>query len=77
MPEQFGLTLFLFISHFILLLDLLVNGDDNGGSASEFIRQNVGKYTEGQVKKKLEALSTEGMIYSTIDDDHYSPVEEE
>lgn len=53
------------------------HGGEDGASAAVFVQQNAGKYTAAQVKKKLEALSTEGMIYSTIDDDHYCPVEEE
>lgn len=31
-----------------------------------------GQYTEGQVRQAIDALATEGHIYSTIDDSHYS-----
>ena len=40
----------------------------------EFIENNSGKYTQGEMTDKFNAMSAEGNIYSTIDDEHFSCV---
>lgn len=44
-----------------------------GGNINDFIASN-GQYGESQVRAAVEALSSDGKIYSTIDDNHYSAI---
>lgn len=48
--------------------------DEQGGSVDIFAEMNKGKYSLGDVKAAFENLATEGMIYSTVDESHYSCV---
>lgn len=44
-----------------------------GGDINVFIANNK-QYGESQIRSVVEALSTEGMIYSTVDENHYSAI---
>lgn len=46
--------------------------DEVGGNIMEFIKQTRNKYRENDIRQKFEMLATEGLIYSTIDENHYS-----
>lgn len=43
-----------------------------GAQVSSCIERFNGRFTEAQIRTAIEALSGEGHIYSTIDEDHYS-----
>lgn len=49
--------------------------DVAGGNVFDFLNQCSGQYTEDQVREKFEALAGDGLIYSTIDENHYRNVE--
>ena len=48
--------------------------DEQGGSVNIFAEMNKGKYSLGDVRAAFENLATEGVIYSTVDESHYSYV---
>merc|ERR1719369_2365863 len=45
--------------------------DEQGVSRDQIYGSLMGKVNRGQVDEQLEFLSSEGHIYSTIDDDHF------
>jgi replication factor A2 len=49
------------------------NADDNGASVPECVQnlQFSSGYSEAAVRKMVDDLSSEGLIYSTVDEDHY------
>mmetsp|Transcript_13599 Transcript_13599/g.20244 ORF Transcript_13599/g.20244 Transcript_13599/m.20244 type:complete len:273 (-) Transcript_13599:324-1142(-) len=53
---------------------LRTKDQERGGSMQEFIENNAGKYTQGEMTNKFNVMSGEGNIYSTIDDEHFSCV---
>ena len=54
------------------VLDLIKAGmDDAGVSVTIILEQVTGKFGEHEVKEAIEWLSSEGHVYSTIDDDHF------
>lgn len=56
------------------IMNFLKGFDESvGGNINEFIATHS-QYGESQVRATVEALSTEGMIYSTIDENHYSAI---
>jgi len=48
------------------------SSDDVGGDMLEFIKRNKNKYNEYEIRQKFEMLATEGIIYSTVDENHFS-----
>lgn len=48
------------------------NDANVGRSILDFIQENQSKYNEGDIRQKFDYLSNEGMIFSTIDEHHYS-----
>lgn len=50
---------------------------DNGGNVTDFITRTSGRYSENEIRLKLENLAQEGTIYSTVDDDHFAYIGEQ
>jgi len=48
--------------------------EEVGGSMITFINENQGMFSEAEIRAKFNDWAGEGIIYSTIDDDHYSIV---
>lgn len=46
--------------------------DEVGGSLAEFVNENNSKYAENEIRHMFNTLATDGVIYSTIDEDHFS-----
>lgn len=56
------------------IMNFLKKFDESlGGNINDFIANNK-QYGEAQVRAAIESLSTEGMIYSTVDENHYSAI---
>lgn len=55
------------------VLHLFKNGPDNGqGIHVDIVISDLkGSYQEADIRKAIEALSEEGLIYSTVSDDHF------
>lgn len=53
---------------------LTSSDDEMGGSLTDFINSTQGKFSPAEIRQKFEAWAAEGLIYSTVDDDHYSIV---
>lgn len=47
------------------------NDDESGISVNDILAQLQGKYKEEKVREVIDWLSSEGHVYSTIDDDHF------
>jgi len=59
------------------ILNFIRSHTDDGGQGAninEYIRQNGGVSMEGQIRQKFTYLATEGLIYSTTDEDHFAAV---
>jgi len=48
--------------------------DGAGTNILPFIAQHSAKYSESQIRNAVSEISSEGLIYSTIDDNHYTGV---
>jgi hypothetical protein len=55
-----------------LLRVLKENSDDMQGFTAAALSQKIGRASESDVKACLAALTDEGEIFNTVDDDHYS-----
>ena len=60
-------------AHKILLFYTFPLANDTGANISDIINSLQSKlgYSEGEVRTAIENLSNQGMIYSTIDEDHF------
>lgn len=45
---------------------------EEGGSIDKFVGMFSNRYSEKEIREKFNYLATEGVIFSTMDDDHYS-----
>lgn len=60
-----------------LVLEYIRNDTSMDGAGSDilpFISQHSSQFSESQVRDVISEISSEGLIYSTIDDNHYSGV---
>jgi len=51
-----------------------IGGDEVGGSLLDFVSENNSRYSENEIREMFNSLATEGMIYSTIDENHFSTI---
>lgn len=56
----------------ILNLIFTANGDSEGGRSREEIQKTFNKMTAKEIQNALDVLINEGLIFTTIDQDHYS-----
>ena len=48
--------------------------EETGGSILDFIAESRETFSEPEIREKFNSWAAEGLIYSTIDDDHFSIV---
>ncbi len=55
-----------------ILSHYLLPDREEGGSIEKFVGMFSSKYSAQDIRQKFNYLATEGVIFSTMDDDHYS-----
>jgi len=50
------------------------SNEETGGSILDFIAESRETFSEPEIREKFNSWAAEGLIYSTIDDDHFSIV---
>jgi len=56
------------------ILAFLAGSGEGGRNINEFIQSSTGKHTRGDIMNMFAHLSSEGIIYSTSDDNHYAKI---
>ena len=69
----FGVNSFL-KSYFVQFGIQYLIGGEVGRDINEFIKANIGKHARGDIMAVFSHLSSEGIIYSTSDENHYAKI---